>query len=203
MLPSDESIMAAIYLAQNPSVINHQWLYFLPNENSLRSIEVDLATDKNFHWYKSPLSMHDTYVEGNMANLLETISINIFSKPRVVENFFIRVYCKPDEIKIYTTLFKEYHDIIACNYEEMIGIDPWIVEHKIKMYLNKKLVGQKLRAVNPKKSPTIKDEIEKLLRESFIYPVWLTEWESNPILVNKKHAAIHVCTDLHDLNKAC
>ncbi len=32
----------------------------------------------------------------------------------------------------------------------------------------------------------IKVEIEKLLKVSFIYPMPLTEWVSNPILVNKK-----------------
>ena len=35
------------------------------------------------------------------------------------------------------------------------------------------------------------------------YPIALTEWVSNPVPVIKKKGMIRVCTDFHDLNKAC
>ena len=85
--------------AMNPTQklwgINHKQSYFLPSENNLMSIEVDIATDKNFHWHKSPLDMHDAYIEGNMANTYHTIPINISSKPDIIENIFIEVDCSP------------------------------------------------------------------------------------------------------------
>jgi hypothetical protein len=68
----------------------------------------------------------------------------------------------------------------------MSGIDPSIVEHEIKTYLDARPVRQCLRVVNPRKAPTIKVEVEKLLNVGFIYPVPLTEWVSNPVPVNKK-----------------
>ena len=68
----------------------------------------------------------------------------------------------------------------------MLGIDSLIVEHEIKTYLNAKPVWQHLHAMNPRKAPAIKAEIEKLLKADFIYPVPLMEWVSNPILVDKK-----------------
>ena len=49
----------------------------------------------------------------------------------------------------------------------------------------------------------IKEEIEKLLKEGFIYLVPLTKWLPNLVLVNKKQGTIRVCTDFRDLNKAC
>ena len=67
----------------------------------------------------------------------------------------------------------------------MLGIDPHIVEHEIKTYLDGKLVRQCLRTVNPRKAPATKAEIEKLLKAGFIYLVPLTEWDSNPIPVDK------------------
>ena len=107
----------------------------------------------------------------------------------------IGVDCSLEEIQIYIALFKEYRGIFAWTYEEMPRIDPWLVENKIKTYLNVKLVRQKLRVVNPKKTPTIKVEIEKLLKADFIYPIPLTEWVSNPVAVNKKEGKIRVCID--------
>ena len=84
----------------------------------------------------------------------------------------------------------------------MPGIDPCIVEHEIKTYLNAKPVRQRLRVVNPRKEPAIKAEIEKLLKYGFIYLVPLTEWVSNLIPVDKKQGAICICIDFHDLNPA-
>ena len=68
----------------------------------------------------------------------------------------------------------------------MSGIDPRIIEREIKTYPNANPVRQRLCVVNPRKAAVIKAEIEKLLKVGFIYLVPLTEWVSNPILVDKK-----------------
>ena len=57
--------------------------------------------------------------------------------------------------------------------------------------------------MNTRKASAINAEIEKLLKEGFIYPVPLTEWVSNLVPVAKKQGAIRICTDFHDLNHAC
>jgi hypothetical protein len=49
----------------------------------------------------------------------------------------------------------------------------------------------------------IKVEVKKLLKSGFIYPIPLTEWVSNIILITKKQGTIHVCVDYRDLNKSC
>jgi hypothetical protein len=85
----------------------------------------------------------------------------------------------------------------------MPGIDPRIVEHEIRTYLDAKPIRQHFRVVNPRKAPIIKEEIEKLLDASFIYPDPLTEWVSNPVPMNKKKGTIRVCMEFRDHNKAC
>jgi hypothetical protein len=42
-----------------------------------------------------------------------------------------------------------------------------------------------------------------LLKAGFIYPIHLTQWVSNPVSDNKKQGTIRLCTDFHDLKKAC
>ena len=76
--------------------------------------------------------------------------------------------------------------MFAWSYEEMPGIDPSIVQHEIPTYPDAKPVRQKLHPVNPRKVAAVKAEVEKLLKEGFIYPVALTEWVSNPVPVDKK-----------------
>ena len=122
-----------------------------------------------------PLSSCGQMADGNMANLSPTIPINISRDPRKVENAYIGVDCSPDEIKEYTELFKEFRDIFAWSYEEMPGIDPRIFEHEIKTYPDAKPIRQRLCVVNPRKAPAIKDDMEKLLKVGFIYPIPLME----------------------------
>jgi hypothetical protein len=138
-----------------------------------------------------------------MATIAETIPINISQNLGIMENVFIEVDCCPEEIQIYMDLFKEFRNVFSWSYEEMLGINPKIVEHEITTYPDTKPVRQKICPDNPKKAAFIKIEVEKLLKAGFIYPIHLTQWVSNPVPVNKKQGMIRVCTDFHDLNKAC
>ena len=60
-----------------------------------------------------PLSSLGQMDDGNMEKLSPTIPINISRDPSKVENFYIGESCSPDDIKEYTELFKEFHDIFA------------------------------------------------------------------------------------------
>jgi hypothetical protein len=84
----------------------------------------------------------------------------------------------------------------------MSGIDPDIVIHEIKTYPDAKPIRQLLHLVHPCKVTAIKLEVEKLLKDGFIYPVALTDWVSNCVSIDKKQGTIHVCIDYRDINKA-
>ena len=61
----------------------------------------------------NPLPREGIFDEGNMENISATIPINISAKPNVVENVHIGVNCSPEEIAIYTALFKEFCDVFS------------------------------------------------------------------------------------------
>jgi hypothetical protein len=84
-----------------------------------------------------------------MENIAEKILIDISKTHGLVENVFIQVYFSPKDIRMYIELFKEFHDMFSWSYEEILGIDPQIVEHEIRTYPNVNHVQQKLRLVNP------------------------------------------------------
>jgi hypothetical protein len=201
--PSYEAILEAMNVSKRPWDDMHHRSYFLP---SLERIEQD-----NFRSTLSeivghtivPLYTHGIYTKGNMASISPTVQIDIYHTPGKIENVNIGADCSPEEILIYTNLFKEFQDVFAWSYEEMSGINPRIVDHEIRTYPDAKPVRQCLRAINPTKAPTIKAEVEKLLNVSFIYSVPLTEWVSNPIPVNKKQGTICVHMEFRDLNKTC
>jgi hypothetical protein len=130
-------------------------------------------------------STHNVFSEGNLSNISPTIPLDISIKPGIVENVHIGASCSSNEIVTYTSIFKEFCDIFAWSYEEMSGIDPDIVIHGIKTYPDAKPIRQCLHPVHPRKATAIKLEVEKLLKDGFIYPVSLTDWVSNLVPIDK------------------
>jgi hypothetical protein len=106
------------------------------------------------------LSTHTVYAKGNMETIIEMIPIDISKTHGIMENVFVRVDISPEEIQIYTNLFKEFCDIFSWSYEEMLGIDPIIIKHEITTYPDAKLVQKKIHLVYPQKVEAIKDEVE-------------------------------------------
>jgi hypothetical protein len=55
-----------------------------------------------------PLDTHKIYDEGNMASISPTVEIKISRTPGMIENIHIDADCFPEEIMVYTELFKEF-----------------------------------------------------------------------------------------------
>jgi hypothetical protein len=183
--PWDDGHHHSILFLEKNNIENYQWI-------STSSTIVVIST--------IPKSVHDVFSEGNLRNILPSIPLDISIKPRMVENVHIGA---SDKIVTYTFIFKEFHDIFAWSYEEMSGIDPEIVIHEIKTYLDAKPIRQHLHLVHPRKEAAIRLEVEELLKASFIYLVALTDWVSNLVPIDKKQGTICVCIDYRDINKAC
>ena len=63
----------------------------------------------------NPLPREGIFADGNMEKNFATIPINISANPNVVENVHIGANFSPEEIAIYTTLFKEFCDVFVGN----------------------------------------------------------------------------------------
>ena len=202
-LPIDESIMEVMSLEEIPWEYYHHRYFFLP---PCHMVEYHFTSTISFDIVlhpQSPILKRSVDSEGNLCNITKTMPVDISVKRGVSENIFIRQNSSREEVKTYMTLFKEFRDIFTWKYEEIPGIDPSIIVHEIKTYPDAKPVCQKLRQVHPREAASIKEEVEKLLKDGFIYPVPLTEWVSNIVLVNKKKGTIRVCINFRDLNRAC
>ena len=79
------------------------------------------------------LATQKIYAEGNMETIVETLLINISWNSGIVENVFVGADCSPEEIQIYTDLFKEFRDVFAWSYEETPDIDPQSVDHGLPL----------------------------------------------------------------------
>ena len=107
ILPSEEEILEVMMGIDRPWEDLHHRSYFLPPLQEVESRFSELFTS-DVCTTLNPLAPTHFHAEGNISMISKTISINISSNPNVIENLFIRAECPPEEIQIYTYLFKEF-----------------------------------------------------------------------------------------------
>jgi hypothetical protein len=106
VLHSDEVIIEAMTSPDRPWDDLHHQYYFLPRLRRIEVGEFTLTMNGDKACPINPLAMHDVYAEENMENISQMIPIDISRIPGIVENIFVREDCSPEEIQIYTNLFK-------------------------------------------------------------------------------------------------
>ena len=98
---------------------------------------------------------------------------------------------------------KENLNVFAWSHEDMPGISPEVIQHKLNVNLKRKPVQQRWRVFAPERDQAITEEVTKLLTASFIREVYYPDWLANVVLMKKANGKWRMCVDFMDLNKAC
>jgi hypothetical protein len=115
--PSDEAILESMNGFKRPWDDMHHRYYFLPSLERIEQNDFSSTLSEIVGHTVVPLDTHDIYVEGNMVSIYPTIVTDISRNPGKIENINICVDCSPEEIMIYTKLFKEFQDVFSWSYE--------------------------------------------------------------------------------------
>ena len=102
---------------EQPSEELHHQSYFLPKLDRMECDDFREILSQKIGIPVVPLSSPGLMADGNMANISPTIPIDISRDPGKIENVYIGEGCSLDEIKEYSELFKEFHDIFTWSYE--------------------------------------------------------------------------------------
>ena len=146
---SDEAILESMCGPEKICQYHHHESFFFLELSKIENSEFHAKLAQGVDLPVDPLPKEGLFTEANMENISTTISINISANPNVMENVHIGANCSLEEVSIYTSSFKEFCDVFSWSCEEILGIDPSIVEHQIHTYPDTKPVGMKLRPLNP------------------------------------------------------
>ena len=94
-------------------------------------------------------------------------------------------------------------DVFAWGHEDMPGIDPSIMVHKLNASPLFSPIWQKKRVFTQEWDKAIVEEVRKLLEANFIREVYYPDWLANVVMVKKANGKWRMCIDFTDLNKAC
>ena len=98
---------------------------------------------------------------------------------------------------------KQNRDVFAWKQEDMRGIDPVIITHRLNVSPSFKPIKQKRRSFTSERKKAINEEVDKLLQAGAIREVEYPEWLANIVLVKKANGKWRLCIDFIDVNRAC
>ena len=98
---------------------------------------------------------------------------------------------------------KQNVEVFAWKQEDMGGIDPKVITHKLNVAPSFKPVKQKRRNFAPKRQKAINEEVSKLLQARAIREVDYPDWLANVVLVKKANGKWRLCIDFTDVNRTC
>ena len=107
-LPTDESIMEAMNVAELPWNDGHHRSSFCPDVQFMEDRLTSLISPEITSSPQTPILTHHVLSEGNLANITETRPVDISVKPDIVENIHVGVTCTPEELTALPALFKEF-----------------------------------------------------------------------------------------------
>jgi len=99
-------------------------------------------------------------------------------------------------------LLQEFKDVFAWSYQDMPGLDPNIVQHKLPLKVECPPVRQKLRRMKPEMSLKIKEEVQKQFDAGFLAVAKYPQCMANVVPIPKKDGKDRMCVDYRDLNRA-
>ena len=98
---------------------------------------------------------------------------------------------------------RQNKEVFAWKQEDMGGIKPAIITHRLNVNPSFKPVKQKRRSFAPERQKAINKEVGKLLQADAIREVEYLEWLANVVLVKKTNGKWRLCIDFTDVNRAC
>ena len=94
-------------------------------------------------------------------------------------------------------------DVFAWKQEDMGGIDPQGITHKLNVAPSFKPVKHKRRSFSSERQKAINEEVSKILQARAIREVYYPDWLANVVFVKKANGKWRLCIDFTDLNWAC
>uniref|UniRef100_A0A2N9EXT2 Reverse transcriptase domain-containing protein n=1 Tax=Fagus sylvatica TaxID=28930 RepID=A0A2N9EXT2_FAGSY len=183
-----------------------------PTEHGIGELKGDQATARECYFASlGPEATHQTMKIDEGHKLVEpTEELEVITLDDNEPSKTTSIGTKMDGTKMDRTIreavisfLKSNLDVFAWTHDDMPGIDPATICHKLHVNSSIRPIKQKRRVFAPNRNQVISDEVENLLTAGFIRKVFYPDWLANVVMVKKANGKWRMCVDFTDLNKAC
>ena len=98
---------------------------------------------------------------------------------------------------------KQNMEVFAWKQEDMGGIDPTVITHRLNVGPSFKSIKKKRRTFTLERQKAINEEVGMLLQVDAIREVEYPQWLANTVLVKKANRKWRLFIDFTYINKAC
>ena len=116
---------------------------------------------------------HTWMIEEKEENKMEALEIMALTKGETTKTSRIGTTLSPKMRTRLIQFLKENLDVFAWSHEDMPGISPEVIQHKLNVNPKRKLVQQRRRAFAPERDQVVTEEVTKLLTACFIWEVYI------------------------------
>uniref|UniRef100_A0A2N9ER72 RNA-directed DNA polymerase n=1 Tax=Fagus sylvatica TaxID=28930 RepID=A0A2N9ER72_FAGSY len=178
-----------------------------PTEHGIGELKGDQATARECYFASlGPEATHQTMKIDEGHKLVEpTEELEVIALDDDEPSKTTSIGTKMDRTirEAMISFLKSNLDVFAWTHDDMPGIDPTTICHKLNVDPSIRPIKQKRRVFAPDRNQAISDEVEKLLTAGFIREVFYPDWLANVVMVKKANGKWRMCVDFTDLNKAC
>ena len=174
-----------------------------PTDNGVGEVRGDQLLARECYQAVLATRENHTWIIREEENKVEALKTVALVEDRTTKTTRIGTMLSPEMRTRLIEFLKENLDIFAWSHEDIPGISSKIIQHKLNVDLERKLVQQRRRAFALERDQAIAEEVTKLLRAGFIREVYYLDWLTNVVLVKKANGKWRMCMDFTDLNKAC
>ena len=119
--------------------------------------------------------------------LLDDSKLNRTTKIKTLTNLVVR--------QALTIFLRNNQDVFAWSHEDMPGIDPSIMVHRLNVSPSFPPIRQKKQVFAPEQDQAITEEVRKLQEASFIKEVYYPDLMANVVMVKKASEKWRICED--------
>ena len=130
---------------------------------------------------------------------MEDVNLGTMEEPMIT---YISSLLSTNLKEYIISVLQEFKDSFAWIYDEMLGLDRGLVEHRLPLKPKFHHFQQPPRRMSKEVELKVKEEIEKLLKAKFIMFTRYVQWLANIVHVMKKNGKLQVYVDFRDLNIA-
>ena len=146
---------------------------------------------------------HTWMIEEKEENKMEALETITLTEGEITKTTRIGTTLSPEMRTKLVQFLKENLDVFAWSHEDMPGVSPEVIQHKLNVNPERKPVQQRRRVFAPERDQAITEEVSKLLTVGFIREMYYPDWLANIVLVKKANGKWRMCVDFTNLNKAC